>query len=70
MLGCAGVISLGLIYFGVLFLLENLGIGDHLASRYWPVFLIVLGIVSLINMVRIRARMRRYRERLPPYVDR
>ena len=70
MLGCAGIISLGLIYFGVLFLLENLGVGDRLASRLWPIFLIFLGIVSLINMGRIRARIRRYRDRQPPYLDR
>ena len=70
MLGCAGIISLGLIYFGVLFLLENLGVGNQLASRYWPIFLIFLGIVSLINMGRIRAKIRRYQGRQPPYIDR
>ena len=62
--------GLGLIYFGVLFLLENLGVGNNLASRYWPIFLIFLGIVFLINMGRIRAKIKRYQGRQPPYIDR
>ena len=65
-MGCAVTFGLVLIFFGVLLLLENLGISDDLLNTYWPVILIVLGLVTLFNLYRIRSRFRRSRYRGPP----
>ena len=69
MIGCSGAGGLTLIFFGVLFLLENLGVSDNLVGRYWPVILIILGAISLFNLQRFRVRWRRYRSQRPPYID-
>ena len=66
MIGCPGLLSLVLIFFGVLFLLENLGVSDNLVGRYWPVILIILGIASLVNMFRWRIRFNRFKRQWPP----
>ena len=66
MTGCAGLPSLVLIFFGVLFLLENLGGGDGLVGRYWPVILIVVGISGFLNLRSMRGRLVRSRRRWPP----
>ena len=59
-----------LIFFGVLFLLDNLGVSDNLVGKYWPLILIVLGIMSILNMLKIRARFNRFRRHWPPNIDR
>lgn len=73
MIGCSGAASVTLIFFGVLLLLESLGVSDGIVGRYWPLILIILGVMSIINMVRSRVRFRRYRERFgrqwPPGID-
>ena len=61
-------IGLVLIFFGVLFLLENVGVSDDLVGRYWPVILIILGLGTLFNMVRFRTAFNRFRRRWPPDV--
>lgn len=66
MTGCAGLPSLVLILFGVLFLLENLGVGEGLVGRYWPVILIVVGISGFLNLRRMSGRLVRFRRRWPP----
>ena len=65
-MSCAALPSLVLIFFGVLFLLENLGIAEGIVGRYWPVILIVLGISGLLNMRRMRTRFTRFRRNWPP----
>lgn len=50
----------------MLLLLETTGVADELVSRYWPVVLILLGLVSLYNMRRYRVRFKRFRNRFPP----
>ena len=69
MIGCAPLVALVLIFFGVLLLLENLGVADGLVGRYWPVVLIILGLASLFNIYRLRVRFRRFRRRWPPDMD-
>lgn len=66
MIGCPGLLSLVLIFFGVLFLLENVGVSDDLVGTYWPLILIILGIAGLVNMYRWRVRFNRFRRRWPP----
>ena len=66
MIGCGGAAGLTLVFFGVLFLLENLGVGGGLVGKYWPVILIVLGLSSLYNMRRFRVKFNRFRHRWPP----
>ena len=66
MIGCASLPSLVLIFFGVLFLLENLGVADGIVGRYWPVILIALGISGLLNMRKMRTRFIRFRRNWPP----
>ena len=61
--------SLVLIFFGVLFLLQNLGVSDGLVGRYWPLILIILGIMSLFNMFKLRIRFNRFRRRWPPIIN-
>jgi hypothetical protein len=63
MIGCLIFVSAIPIFFGVILLLENLGIADGLVSKYWPLILIVLGIGGIVNVLRIRAR---FRGRWPP----
>ena len=58
MIGCGGAVSVTLIFFGVLLLLESLGVSDGIVGRYWPLILIILGVMSIINMVRFRVRFR------------
>jgi hypothetical protein len=70
MIGCAVFPSLVLIFFGVLFFLENLGVADGLVSRYWPVILIVLGVSSLFNLRRWRVWFSRFPRGWPPDGDR
>ena len=65
-MGCSYLVSLSLVFFGVLLLLETTGVADELVSRYWPVVLILLGLVSLYNMRRYRVRFKRFRNRFPP----
>ncbi len=65
-MGCGLAISFTLITFGVLLLLENLGVANNLVARYWPVVLIILGIVGLLDLRRMRARFDRFRMRWPP----
>ena len=65
-MGCAVTLGLVLIFFGVILLLENLGIADGLLNTYWPVILIVLGLATLFNIYRIRSKFRRSRYRGPP----
>lgn len=44
------VVSLGVIALGLLFLLDNMGIlSFHDVARYWPVILIALGVVRLVD---------------------
>ncbi len=70
-------LSLILILFGVLLLLENLGISENLVGRYWPVALIILGVTSLFSVFRLRIRFNQLRDRLrgrfggrwPPDID-
>ena len=73
MIGCGGAVSVTLIFFGALLLLESLGVSDGIVGRYWPLILIILGVMSIINMVRFRVRFRQYRERFgrqwPPDID-
>ena len=61
--------SVVLIFFGVLFLLQNLGVSDGLVGRYWPLILIILGIMSLFNMFKLRIRFNRFRRRRPPFIN-
>ena len=61
--------SVVLIFFGVLFLLQNLGVSDGLVGRYWPLILIILGIMSLFNMFKLRIRFNRFRRRWPPFIN-
>ena len=65
MMGCGGTVGVTLIFFGVLFLLENLGVSDGLVGKLWPVILIVLGAMSLLNLFRFRSRLRYFRNRWP-----
>jgi hypothetical protein len=65
-MGCGLAISFTLIFFGVLLLLENLGVANDLVARYWPAVLIILGIVGLLDVRRMRARFGRFRMRWPP----
>ena len=51
-----------MLFFGVLFLLETLGVYDGLVGRYWPVVLIILGIMSAFNMFRMRVTVNRLRD--------
>lgn len=69
MIGCAPLVALVLIVFGVLLLLENLGVADDLVGRYWPVILIIVGLASLFNIYRLRVRFRRFRRRWPPDIE-
>ena len=69
MIGCAGLLSLAIIFFGVLFLLESLGISDNAVGRFWPLIIIFFGLASLINLIRFRARIHRFRRRWPPDID-
>ncbi len=69
-MGCGVFVGLTLTVFGVLFLLENLGVTDGLVGKYWPVILIVLGLTSLFNLARFRARFYRFRRQWPPDIDR
>ena len=55
--------SVVLILFGVLFLLENVGVSDNLVGKYWPVILIILGAAGLFNMNRMRVRFNQVRGR-------
>jgi uncharacterized membrane protein len=54
MIACSVFPGLILVFFGVLLLLENLGVSDGLVGRYWPVSLIILGVASLYNIFRLR----------------
>ena len=61
--------GLTLTFFGVLFLLENLGVSDGLAGKYWPVILIILGVASVFNIFRYKARFNRFGRDWPPRID-
>ena len=61
--------SLTLVFFGVLLLLETTGVVDDPFSRFWPVILIVVGLSSLYNSYRFRARLRRFRRHWPPDIE-
>lgn len=63
MIGCAVFPSVVLIFFGVLLLLENVGVSDNLVGRFWPVILIILGAGGLFNMNRMRIRFNQVRSR-------
>ena len=69
MIGCSVPLGTILVFFGVLLLLQNLGVSDNLVGRYWPVALIILGLVSVFNISRLRFRFRRFRRRWPPNID-
>ena len=77
MIGCPAFVSLVLVFFGVLFLLENLGVSDGLVGRYWPLILIILGIVTAFNVFRLRTKVNlmrdqfrgRFRGGQPPFFD-
>ena len=58
-----------LIFFGVLLLLENLGVSNDLIGNYWPVILIILGLASILNVYRLRVRLRRMGRRWPRDID-
>lgn len=62
-------VSLVLLFFGVLFLLENIGVSDNLVGKYWPLILIILGLAGLFNMYRFRVRFIRFRRRWPPDIN-
>ena len=68
MIGCSMFPGLVLIFFGVLLLLENLGVSDGLVGKYWPVVLVILGVASFVNIARFRNRISRFRRRWPPDV--
>ena len=55
-IGCPAILGLTAIFFGVLFLLENLGVRDDLVGDFWPVALIVIGVLSIVNVRRYRIR--------------
>ena len=63
MIGCSIFPGLILVFFGVLLLLENMGIADGLVSTYWPVSLIIVGVASIFNIYRLR-RIRLNRSRI------
>lgn len=63
MAGCLVFPGLVLVFFGVLLLLENLGVAENLVGRYWPVVLIVVGLASMFNMNGLRVRISRLRNR-------
>ena len=57
-IGCPAILGLTAIFFGVLFLLENLGVRDGLVRDFWPVALIIVGVLSIVNVRRYRIRYR------------
>lgn len=63
MIGCSVFPGLILVFFGVLLLLENIGIANGLVKTYWPVSLIIVGVASIFNIYRLR-RMRLNRSRI------
>lgn len=67
-MGCGPFMSLVLVFFGVLLLLETTGVVDDLFSTYWPVILIILGLSSLYKSYRFRAKLKRFGGRWPPDV--
>ena len=70
MIGCSIFPGLILVFFGVLLLLENIGIADGLVSTYWPVALIILGVASIYNIYRLRRlRFNRSRVRWMPDIN-
>ena len=69
MLGCPALMGVTLIFFGVLLLLENLGVSNDLIGNYWPVILIILGLASILNVYRWRVRLRRMGRRWPRDID-
>ena len=78
MIGCPAFVNVILIFFGALLLLDNLDVTDNLVGRYWPVILIILGILSLFNMFRLKVKANQFRDRFrdrfggrwPPDIDR
>jgi len=69
-IGCPSLVGFTLVSFGVMFLLETLGVADNVVGRFWPLILIVLGLSSLFNVSRWRVRMNRFGRRWPPDIDR
>ena len=67
-MGCGSFMSLVLVFFGTLLLLETTGVVDNLFSKYWPVILILLGLTSLYKSYRFRAKFKRLGGRWPPDV--
>lgn len=66
-IGCPAILGLTAIFFGVLFLLQNLGVRDDLVRDFWPVALIIVGVLSLANIYRLRIRYSgRFRRGWPP----
>ena len=66
-IGCPAILGLTAIFFGVLFLLANLGVRDGLVRDFWPVALIIVGVLSIVNVNRFRIRYGgRYRRGWPP----
>ncbi len=63
MIGCSVFPGMILVFFGVLLLLENMGIANGLVKTYWPVSLIIVGVASIFNIYRLR-RMRLNRSRI------
>ena len=55
-IGCPAILGFTVIFFGVLFLLENLGVRDNLVKDFWPVALILIGVMSIVNIRRYRIR--------------
>ena len=67
-MGCGPFMSLVLVFFGTLLLLETTGVVDDLFSKYWPVILILLGLSSLYKSYRLRAKLKQFGGRWPPDV--
>ena len=63
MIGCSVFPGMILVFFGVLLLLENMGIANGLVKTYWPVSLIIIGVASIFNIYRLR-RIRLNRSRI------
>ena len=66
-IGCPAILGLTAIFFGALFLLENLGVRGNLVKDFWPVALILIGVMSIVNIRRYRIRYgNRFRRGWPP----